>query len=143
MGKKLVMAQRRGETRALCLGAAMVVCAVITYYILGTTVLPLYQKRYQTLLACPHPPASPLRVQSVRNPSFFPTPPPLTLSPGRKVWTIVILRVKDSCHGGQTSLGWDSGTWGHQIQEAIYLYKKHQMLQCEFRPRRNQSHSNL
>ena len=48
MGKKLVMAQRRGETRALCLGVAMVVGAVITYYILGTTVLPLYQKRYRT-----------------------------------------------------------------------------------------------
>lgn len=48
MGKKLVMAQRRGETRALCLGAAMVVCAVITYYILGTTVLPLYQKSVWT-----------------------------------------------------------------------------------------------
>lgn len=46
MGKKLVMAQKRGETRALCLGVAMVVCAVIAYYILGTTMLPLYQKRY-------------------------------------------------------------------------------------------------
>lgn len=46
MGKKLVMAQKRGETRALCLGVTMVVCAAITYYILGTTVLPLYQKRY-------------------------------------------------------------------------------------------------
>ncbi|XP_004637085.1 calcium-activated potassium channel subunit beta-1 [Octodon degus] len=48
MGKKLVMAQKRGETRALCLGVAMVVCAVITYYILGTTVLPLYQKSVWT-----------------------------------------------------------------------------------------------
>ena len=48
MGKKLVMAQKRGETRALCLGVAMVVGAVITYYILGTTVLPLYRKRYRT-----------------------------------------------------------------------------------------------
>lgn len=42
------MAQKRGETRALCLGVAMVVCAVITYYILGTTVLPLYQKSVWT-----------------------------------------------------------------------------------------------
>lgn len=49
MGKKLVMAQKRGETRALCLGVAMVVCAAITYYVLGTTVLPLYQKRYGRL----------------------------------------------------------------------------------------------
>lgn len=48
MGKKLVMAQKRGETRALCLGVAMVVCAVIAYYILGTTVLPLYQKSVWT-----------------------------------------------------------------------------------------------
>lgn len=48
MGKKLVMAQKRGETRALCLGLAMVVCAVITYYLLGTTVLPLYQKSVWT-----------------------------------------------------------------------------------------------
>ncbi|XP_004696837.1 calcium-activated potassium channel subunit beta-1 [Echinops telfairi] len=48
MGKKLVMAQKRGETRALCLGVAMVVCAVISYYILGTTVLPLYQKSVWT-----------------------------------------------------------------------------------------------
>ncbi|XP_008848963.1 calcium-activated potassium channel subunit beta-1 [Nannospalax galili] len=48
MVKKLVMAQKRGETRALCLGVAMVVCAVITYYILGTTVLPLYQKSVWT-----------------------------------------------------------------------------------------------
>ncbi|KAF6081529.1 potassium calcium-activated channel subfamily M regulatory beta subunit 1 [Phyllostomus discolor] len=48
MGKKLVMAQKRGETRALCLGVAMVVCAVIAYYILGTTLLPLYQKSVWT-----------------------------------------------------------------------------------------------
>ncbi|XP_031206599.1 calcium-activated potassium channel subunit beta-1 [Mastomys coucha] len=48
MGKKLVMAQKRGETRALCLGVAMVVCAAITYYVLGTTVLPLYQKSVWT-----------------------------------------------------------------------------------------------
>ncbi|XP_045648048.1 calcium-activated potassium channel subunit beta-1 [Ursus americanus] len=48
MGKKLVMAQKRGETRALCLGVAMVMCAVIAYYILGTTMLPLYQKSVWT-----------------------------------------------------------------------------------------------
>ncbi|GAB1295924.1 Calcium-activated potassium channel subunit beta-1 [Apodemus speciosus] len=48
MGKKLVLAQKRGETRALCLGVAMVVCAAITYYVLGTTVLPLYQKSVWT-----------------------------------------------------------------------------------------------
>lgn len=48
MGKKLVMAQKRGETRALCLGVAMVVSAVIAYYILGTTLLPLYQKSVWT-----------------------------------------------------------------------------------------------
>ncbi|KAG8519468.1 Calcium-activated potassium channel subunit beta-1 [Galemys pyrenaicus] len=48
MGKKLVMAQKRGETRALCLGVVMVLCAVISYYILGTTILPLYQKSVWT-----------------------------------------------------------------------------------------------
>lgn len=48
MGKKLVMAQKRGETRALCLGVAMVVCAVIAYYLLCTTVLPLCQKSVWT-----------------------------------------------------------------------------------------------
>ncbi|XP_037354708.1 calcium-activated potassium channel subunit beta-1 [Talpa occidentalis] len=48
MGKKLVMAQKRGETRALCLGVVMVLCAVISYYILGTTMLPLYQKSIWT-----------------------------------------------------------------------------------------------
>uniref|UniRef100_A0A8C9PU35 Calcium-activated potassium channel subunit beta n=1 Tax=Spermophilus dauricus TaxID=99837 RepID=A0A8C9PU35_SPEDA len=48
MVKKLVMAQKRGETRALCLGVAMVVCAVITYYILCTTMLPLYQRSVWT-----------------------------------------------------------------------------------------------
>lgn len=48
MVKKLVMAQKRGETRALCLGVAMVVCAVITYYVLVTTLLPLYQKSVWT-----------------------------------------------------------------------------------------------
>ncbi|XP_004611534.2 calcium-activated potassium channel subunit beta-1 [Sorex araneus] len=42
MGKKLVTAQKRGETRALCLGVAMVVSAAITYYVLGTTLLPLH-----------------------------------------------------------------------------------------------------
>ncbi|XP_038596338.1 calcium-activated potassium channel subunit beta-1 [Tachyglossus aculeatus] len=44
MGKKLVTAQKRGETRALCLGVVMVFGSVIAYYILGTTLLPLYQK---------------------------------------------------------------------------------------------------
>ncbi|XP_074068540.1 calcium-activated potassium channel subunit beta-1 isoform X3 [Macrotis lagotis] len=44
MGKNLVTAQIRGESRALCLGAVMVVCSAITYYILGTTVVPLHHK---------------------------------------------------------------------------------------------------
>lgn len=63
MVKKLVMAQKRGETRALCLGVAMVVCAAITYYVLGTTVLPLYQKRYDPP-HCLHLPALPLTPRS-------------------------------------------------------------------------------
>lgn len=50
-------------------------------------------------------------------PSSYPSP--LTLSPGRKVWIIVILRVKDSCAGrvDQTGLGfwdlWVTDTGGH------------------------------
>ncbi|XP_020847982.1 calcium-activated potassium channel subunit beta-1 [Phascolarctos cinereus] len=54
MGKNLVTAQIRGETRALCLGAVMVVCSAITYYILGTTVLPLYQKSVWTQVSNCH-----------------------------------------------------------------------------------------
>ncbi|XP_074148145.1 calcium-activated potassium channel subunit beta-1 isoform X2 [Sminthopsis crassicaudata] len=54
MGKNLVTAQIRGETRALCLGALMVVCSAITYYILGTTVLPLYHKSVWTKISSCH-----------------------------------------------------------------------------------------
>ncbi|XP_027697646.1 calcium-activated potassium channel subunit beta-1 [Vombatus ursinus] len=54
MGKNLVTAQIRGESRALCLGAVMVVCSAITYYILGTTVLPLYQKSVWTKVSNCH-----------------------------------------------------------------------------------------
>lgn len=84
MGKKLVMAQKRGETRALCLGVAMVVCAAITYYVLGTTVLPLYQKRYgwtSPLSGLTYPTLDPLRV--VRTDQAF-----------------LILRLKGSNAGG-------------------------------------------
>ena len=114
MGKKLVMAQKRGETRALCLGAAMVVCAVIAYYILGTTVLPLYQRRYRTPRPAPSSsPAPPQQGSGVGGtPDFF-LPFPLTPTPGREVWTILILGVKDSCAGrvGQTGPCW-SGILG-------------------------------
>jgi hypothetical protein len=65
------MAQKRGETRALCLGVAMVVCAVITYYMLGTTVLPLYQRRYgPAWLPCLSPGLGPSRT-----PTFCPPVP--------------------------------------------------------------------
>ena len=97
MGKKLVMAQKRGETRALCLGVAMVVCAVIAYYILGTTMLPLYQKRYCTLLAAPPSSHSPKGL-FCQEPQPLPTPP-LDFTSGRKVWTILSLRVHGSSAG--------------------------------------------
>ncbi|XP_055989072.1 calcium-activated potassium channel subunit beta-1 [Sorex fumeus] len=54
MGKKLVTAQKRGETRALCLGVAMVVSAAITYYVLGTTLLPLHLRSVWTLKSTCH-----------------------------------------------------------------------------------------
>lgn len=41
-------AQKRGETRALCLGVAMVVSAAIMYYVLGTTLLPLHLRSVWT-----------------------------------------------------------------------------------------------
>lgn len=108
MGKKLVMAQKRGETRALCLGVAMVVCAVIAYYILGTTVLPLYQKR------CAPPSLQPL-------PEGLVCEEPLTSScpspgPPRQAG-ILFLRVEDSNAGrveGRPDwplLVWNSRTW--------------------------------
>ncbi|XP_044517630.1 calcium-activated potassium channel subunit beta-1 [Gracilinanus agilis] len=54
MGKNLVTAQIRGETRALCLGTVMVVCSAITYYILGTTMLPLFHKSVWTEVSVCH-----------------------------------------------------------------------------------------
>lgn len=54
MGKKLVMAQKRGETRALCLGVVMVVSAAIAYYVLGTTLLPLHFQSVWTQLETCH-----------------------------------------------------------------------------------------
>lgn len=85
-----MMAQKRGETRALCLGVAMVVCAVIAYYILGTTVLPLYQKR------CAPPSLQPL-------PEGLVCEEPLTSScpsPGPPCQAgILFLRVEDSNAG--------------------------------------------
>ncbi|XP_066474448.1 calcium-activated potassium channel subunit beta-1 [Tiliqua scincoides] len=44
LGKKLVMAQKRGETRALCLGLGMVACSVIMYFFIGITIMPFYKR---------------------------------------------------------------------------------------------------
>ncbi|KAJ6668039.1 hypothetical protein lerEdw1_016360 [Lerista edwardsae] len=48
LGKKLVMAQKRGETRALCLGLGMVACSMIMYFFIGITIMPLYKRSVWT-----------------------------------------------------------------------------------------------
>ncbi|KAM3925822.1 calcium-activated potassium channel subunit beta-1 isoform 1-T2 [Leptodactylus fuscus] len=48
MGKKLFMAQKRGETRAVCLGIGMIICSVMMFFLLGVTVLPKYIKSVWT-----------------------------------------------------------------------------------------------
>uniref|UniRef100_A0A8B9T4Z9 Potassium calcium-activated channel subfamily M regulatory beta subunit 1 n=1 Tax=Anas platyrhynchos TaxID=8839 RepID=A0A8B9T4Z9_ANAPL len=45
LGKKLVTAQKRGETRALCLGLGMVACSMMMYFFIGITIVPFYTKR--------------------------------------------------------------------------------------------------
>ena len=45
LGKKLVTAQKRGETRALCLGLGMVACSMMIYFFIGITIVPFYTKR--------------------------------------------------------------------------------------------------
>ncbi|XP_063269678.1 calcium-activated potassium channel subunit beta-1 isoform X3 [Prinia subflava] len=42
LGKKLVTAQKRGETRALCLGLGMVACSMMMYFFIGITIVPFY-----------------------------------------------------------------------------------------------------
>ncbi|XP_062979357.1 calcium-activated potassium channel subunit beta-1 [Elgaria multicarinata webbii] len=48
MAKKLVTAQKRGETRALCLGLGMVACSVIMYFFIGITIMPSYKRSVWT-----------------------------------------------------------------------------------------------
>ncbi|KAM5172363.1 calcium-activated potassium channel subunit beta-1 isoform 2-T4 [Mantella aurantiaca] len=48
MGKKLFMAQKRGETRAVCLGIGMIICSVMMFFLLGVTILPKYMKSVWT-----------------------------------------------------------------------------------------------
>ncbi|XP_018421819.1 PREDICTED: calcium-activated potassium channel subunit beta-1 [Nanorana parkeri] len=48
MGKKLFMAQKRGETRAVCLGIGMITCSVMMFFLLGVTILPKYIKSVWT-----------------------------------------------------------------------------------------------
>ncbi|TRZ08596.1 hypothetical protein HGM15179_018510, partial [Zosterops borbonicus] len=38
----LVTAQKRGETRALCLGLGMVACSMMMYFFIGITIVPFY-----------------------------------------------------------------------------------------------------
>ncbi|KAM4677259.1 calcium-activated potassium channel subunit beta-1 [Discoglossus pictus] len=48
MGKKLFTAQKRGETRAICLGIGMIVCSIMMFFLLCFTVLPLHLKSVWT-----------------------------------------------------------------------------------------------
>uniref|UniRef100_A0A8D0GT43 Potassium calcium-activated channel subfamily M regulatory beta subunit 1 n=1 Tax=Sphenodon punctatus TaxID=8508 RepID=A0A8D0GT43_SPHPU len=48
LGKKLVTAQKRGETRALCLGLGMVACSVMMYFLIGITIMPSYRSSVWT-----------------------------------------------------------------------------------------------
>ncbi|NXC65410.1 KCMB1 protein, partial [Anhinga anhinga] len=48
LGKKLVTAQKRGETRALCLGLGMVTCSMVMYFFIGITIVPFYTKSVWT-----------------------------------------------------------------------------------------------
>ncbi|NWH52063.1 KCMB1 protein, partial [Fregata magnificens] len=48
LGKKLVTAQKRGETRALCLGLGMVTCSMMMYFFIGITIVPFYTKSVWT-----------------------------------------------------------------------------------------------
>ncbi|XP_061472798.1 calcium-activated potassium channel subunit beta-1 [Rhineura floridana] len=47
LGKKLVT-QKRGETRALCLGLGMVACSVMMYFFVEITIVPLYNRSVWT-----------------------------------------------------------------------------------------------
>ncbi|NXU56970.1 KCMB1 protein, partial [Turnix velox] len=49
LGKKLVTAQKRGETRALCLGLGMVACSMMMYFFIGITIVPFYTKSVWTM----------------------------------------------------------------------------------------------
>ncbi|KAL8211810.1 UNVERIFIED_CONTAM: putative calcium-activated potassium channel subunit beta, partial [Gekko kuhli] len=48
LGKKLVTAQKRGDTRALFLGLGMVACAVLMYFFIEITIAPRYKKSIWT-----------------------------------------------------------------------------------------------
>ncbi|KFO92034.1 Putative calcium-activated potassium channel subunit beta [Buceros rhinoceros silvestris] len=48
LAKKLVTAQKRGETRALCLGLGMVACSMMIYFFIGITVVPFHTKSVWT-----------------------------------------------------------------------------------------------
>ncbi|XP_007428727.1 putative calcium-activated potassium channel subunit beta [Python bivittatus] len=44
LGKKLVAAQKRGETRALCLGLGMMACSAMMYLFIGIVLVPLHKR---------------------------------------------------------------------------------------------------
>ncbi|XP_060094323.1 calcium-activated potassium channel subunit beta-1 [Heteronotia binoei] len=48
LGKKLVTALKRGDTRALFLGLGMVACSVLMYFFIGITIVPKYKRSVWT-----------------------------------------------------------------------------------------------
>ncbi|XP_006115833.1 calcium-activated potassium channel subunit beta-1 [Pelodiscus sinensis] len=48
LGKKLVTAQKRGETRALCLGLGMIACSLMMYLFIVLTIVPFYRESVWT-----------------------------------------------------------------------------------------------
>uniref|UniRef100_A0A667FH66 Calcium-activated potassium channel subunit beta n=1 Tax=Lynx canadensis TaxID=61383 RepID=A0A667FH66_LYNCA len=112
MGKKLVMAQKRGETRALCLGVAMVVCAVIAYYILGTTMLPLYQKSVWTQESTCHLIETNIRDQEELEGKKVPQYPCLWVNVSAVGRWAVLYHTEDTRDQNQQVLTWGGGEEG-------------------------------
>ncbi|XP_077183229.1 calcium-activated potassium channel subunit beta-1 [Paroedura picta] len=48
LGKKVVTAEKHGDTRALFLGLGMVACSVLMYFFIGVTIVPKYKRSIWT-----------------------------------------------------------------------------------------------
>uniref|UniRef100_A0A2K6KS93 Calcium-activated potassium channel subunit beta n=2 Tax=Rhinopithecus TaxID=542827 RepID=A0A2K6KS93_RHIBE len=122
MVKKLVMAQKRGETRALCLGVAMVVCAVITYYVLVTTLLPLYQKSVWTQESKCHLIETNIRDQEELKGKKVPQYPCLWVNVSAAGRWAVLYHTEDTRDQNQQVLNWwdgDTSPYPCQVCEPV------------------------